>query len=78
MTSKERKEIKHSLKTEIDHADTWIKLAIIGDKLDAKEYDVSVDTRKTIVDSLIKAREGISDKVAKYLAEIDEAISKMS
>lgn len=77
MNQKERKQIKHSLKTAIDRADTWMKLALIGDMLDAKQSESSSPTCKAVVEELTKVRKEICDKTNLYLAEIDDAISKM-
>ena len=52
MTSKERRKLKHSLKTELDQADRYIVLAQIGEMVEAnspENKDETAETRATFV-----------------------------
>lgn len=81
MTSKERKQVKHTLKTNIDKADNWIQLAAIGNSLGANSQENAVETsktRKTIVDELNRLKAEISGDTEKFIATIDEVIRAIS
>lgn len=52
MTNKERKKLKHSLKTDIDSSETWILLALTGEALDAKQDPKTSQTREVIISHL--------------------------
>ena len=78
MTSKERKQLKHSLKTDIDRSETWLLLALTGDVLDANKYSETSQTREVIISHLEEIRANIQEKTQKYLEVIDDAINKIS
>ena len=78
MTNKERKTLKHSLKTDIDHAEAWILLALTGEKLEAQKYPEKDETRELIINRLRNCKATIQEKTEKYLKAIDEAIEKIS
>ena len=78
MTNKELKNIKHSLKTDVDRASTWMTLAEIGVKVGAEEDPSTLQTRQTVINELKKCREKISSNCNQFLAEIDRCIEKMS
>lgn len=80
MGRKNTKRIKHALKTKIDFADSFIKLAAMGDTLLEKypeEHENTGHTRETITEQLTKCRKDILELTDKYIAEIDTAIEKM-
>ena len=78
MTNKERKQLKHSLKTEIDRAETWILLALTGEALEANEHSQTAQTCEVIISHLEKIKASITEKTEKYIETIDEAINKLS
>lgn len=82
MTRKERKELKHTLKTLIDKSDTWIKLANAGDSIGATSDEESrqstENTRNMIIEELLKKKAEIQTKTEGWIKEIDSAIAKMS
>lgn len=81
MTSKERKKLKHSLKTEIDKADTYITLANIGEVEEvnsSKNKDETAESRAFVVQKLQEAKERLRQGLENYEKAIDEAIASMS
>ena len=78
MTTKERNQIKHSLKTNIDSADRWLKVAEIGQMLGANQAEEASESRKVVIAELKSAKERISAGVNTFLAEIDSFIEKFS
>lgn len=78
MTNKERRQLKHSLKTEIDRAEVWIMLAISGKELQCDKEAETAQTREVIISHLKKMRTNIQKKTEKYLEVIDEAINEIS
>lgn len=78
MTNKERKKLKHSLKTEIDRSETWILLALTGETLEANKYPETSQTREVLISHLTEIRANIQEKTEKYLEVIDDAINKIS
>ena len=78
MTNKERKNLKHSLKTEVDRSEKWILLALTGEALGAKEDPATSQTREVIIPHLKEVRANIQDKTQRYLEVIDDAINKIS
>ena len=78
MTTKERKQIKHSLKTNIDSADTWIKMALAGADLGGNEDTSDPLTKGFLVQKLKTLRHQIANDANAFLAEVDKAIEKLS
>lgn len=78
ITNKERKNLKHSLKTEIDRSETWVILALTGEALEANKDPKTSQTREVIISHLREIRANIQEKTEKYLEVIDEAINKIS
>ena len=82
MKGKERRQLKHSLKTIIDKSDTWIKLARAGDVIaatsDEETRQSTEDTRNMIIEELVKKKAEIQTKTEEWIKEIDSAIAKMS
>lgn len=78
MTIKERKQIKHSLKTNIDNADNWIKMALA--EVDQRNADSTSDplSKELVVKRLKMIRNLILNDTNAFLAEIDNAIEKLS
>ena len=79
MGRKKTKELKHTLKTKIDAADTYIKLSMLGDVLikspeDRKQVE---STRETIIENLTRLKKEIPELMEKFIADIDVAIAKM-
>ena len=81
MNGKERRQLKHSLKTIIDKSDTWIKLARAGDAIgatsDEENRQSTEDTRHMIIEELVKKKAEIQTKTEEWIKEIDSAIAKM-
>ncbi len=80
MTAKERRKLKHTLKTNIDRADMYIKLALIGNGIgiNTDEYrDETKESRATIVKDLTMLRDAISKDSSSLLSEIDNLISNL-
>lgn len=81
MTRRERKALKHSLKTAIDFSDTFIMLARSGDSLGATETEEKRDdtehTRGVIVKQLEENKKAILEKTQEWVNEIDSAIALM-
>ena len=78
MTTKERKQIKHSLKTNIDSADTWIKMALTGVDLGANEDTSESSAKEFVIHKLKTIRHLIANDANAFLTEIDNAIEKLS
>ena len=81
MNRKITKAVKHTLKTDIDKADMYIALAVIGKAAGATEEKNAVDTaenREFIVSQLKQYKKKISEGTEQYLKAIDEAIEAMS
>jgi len=79
MTAKERKEVRRSLRDSLAKADRWIEMAVIGDELGVREIpEESVRGREQIISELKEIKQEIADKVALFMADIDEAIDKMT
>ena len=78
MTHKQRKKLKHSLKTDIDWAEMWISLALTGYEDGVNEYPETSKTREVVVSNLNEARAKIQEKTEKYFELIDDAIKKIS
>lgn len=79
MTAKERRKVKHALKTKIDSADIWLKLAIdvAGEAGLTSEDLKSSKSKATIVEELEKAKIDISQNYSKFLSEIDSCIASL-
>ena len=80
MTSKERRKLKHDLKTRIDYVDTLIVLSNMGVSIGATSPENlrdTRDTRETLVTNLTMAKIVIAANCEKFIAEIDKAIEKM-
>lgn len=78
MTIKERKQIKHSLKTNIDSADNWIKMALAEiDPRNTGNKNESI-SKENVVERLKMLKALICDDTNVFLAEIDDAIDKLS
>ena len=79
MASKEVSNIKKALKNDINHAESFITLADMGLTVGATTSPKqSIEARETIISSLVALKQSISDNTERLLAEIDNAISKMS
>ena len=81
MNRKITKAVKHTLKTNIDKADMYIALAVIGKVAGATEEEKAADTAETrefIVSQLEKYKKEISEGTEQFLVAIDEAIKAMS
>ena len=81
MNRKITKAVKHTLKTDIDKADNFVKLAYLGKIVGATEQENlsdSKETRELIITELKKYREKISKGTEQYLNAIDEAIEAIS
>ena len=75
MTTKERKQIKHSLKTNIDNADLYIRLALRAEEQGNVKGCIY---NQHVSYELEKAKKEISELTNKVLTEIDNAIQKLS
>ena len=78
MTNKEGRQLKHSLKTEIDKSEIWIMLALSGKALQCDKESEATQTREVVSSHLKEIRANIQEKTEKYLEVIDEAINKIS
>lgn len=79
MTAKERRKVKHTLKTSIDMADIWLKLANEATtKLDIDSKDLNPSSKQTVISSLEQAKKEISENCNKFLSEIDNTISSLN
>ena len=52
ITDKERRKLKHSLKTEIDRSETWVLLALTGEVVEANNDPKTSQTREVIISHL--------------------------
>lgn len=81
MTAKDRRKVKHSLKTNIDKADIWLKLAIdLGPAMginDEEFKDQLINSKETIISELTTIKTQIVDNFSAYISEIDNAISNL-
>jgi len=80
MTAKERRNLKHTLKTNIDSADLYIKIADIGETAGVnspKNKDITADKRAFVVNELTTLKQQIADAYSKFMSEIDNAISNL-
>ena len=80
MKAKERRNIKHTLKTNLDLVDTYIKLATTDNLLNIEEEDLrekTKDQRRLIASQLIKLKDIISDDVVNFISEIDNIIEEL-
>ena len=71
MTSKEMKKLRQSIRTELNTADCYIRLAKMGDAVGVTPSN-SDGTTEFIVRELIASKE----KLQKYLKEYEECIDK--
>ena len=81
MNRKVTKALKHTLKTNIDKADMYIALAVIGKVAGATEEKNAADTeesREFIVSQLKRYKKKISEGTEQFLVAIDEAIKAIS
>lgn len=80
MTAKQRRKVKHTLKTNIDQADVYISLSNSGAALGATEDEFVEDTKKTrelITSRLIALRDRITDDFNLYIDELNNAIEQL-
>lgn len=74
MTAKERRKVKHALKTSVDMADIWLKIANDArGNLDPK--DISDNSKQTIISELKQAKKEISEYSNAFISEIDDTLS---
>ena len=79
MTNKERKQVRRALKRAITNSEHDISLVNISDKYGCKDtLGESAKAREILIASLKSARQEITDNIDLLIAEIDEAIKKMS
>ena len=80
MTAKQRRKVKHTLKTNIDQADVYISLSNSGTAIGATDEEFVEDTKKTrerITDRLIHLRDSITKDFSLYIEEINNAIEQL-
>ena len=78
MTNKQRKKLKHSLKTDIDWAEIWIGLAFSGESLEVAKDPEASQTREVVITHLNEVKANIVEKTEKFIELIDDAIKKIS
>ena len=80
MTAKQRRKVKHALKTNIDQADVYISLSNTGVAIGATDDEFADDTKRTrelIASSLISLRDSITKDFSLYIDEINNAINQL-
>lgn len=79
MRAKERRKLKHTLKTNIDSADIWLKLGldITNNAGLATEDFKTSDSSHIVVAELEKAKKDISENYNKFMSEIDNCIASL-
>ena len=79
MTAKERRKVKHTLKTKIDSADIWLKLAIdVANEAGVTSEELkSYSSTATIVSELEKVKKEISENYSKFMSEIDNLLASL-
>ena len=78
ITNKEIKKRRNSLKKEIDNSETWILLALSGEKLQCDKNPEATQTREAIISRLKEIRANIQEKTEMYVEAIDDAINRIS
>lgn len=78
MTAKDRRKVKHALKTSVDMADIWLKLANevrTGFNIDSK--DLNPSSKQTVISELEQAKKEISEYSSKFITEIEASIASL-